>query len=494
MVLQRVNGAQPDLGRIAASEVGVSGLKVFGGRVFEEFLVELRGPQGVKVFEQMRRNDPMIGSVLRATKDTIRSVEWYVPEEEGIDLPKAEFLASCMDDMSHSWFEFTGEALSVLPFGWAYHEVVYKMREGPDGETPSRYEDGRIGWRKIALRGQDSLMRWEFDPNGGIRGMWQQALSPLGQFQQAYIPIEKAVLFRTDREKNNPEGVSMLRPAYTAYYKKSNLEEIEAIAAEREATGHLLIRPPVGADEGDRNAAQDILERYKVDDQMGFYLPRLGKEEWERWDVSIIATPGERSIDLDRSIQRYQGEIAMAFLAQFLRLGQSGQKVGSYALSRDQRDLFHLSIKSILDNMEETVNRFLVPPLMRLNAVSEPWPKIKHGRIGQRDLAALSTYIRNLFDVGGFVPDRNVRQFLREEADLPLEADSAKEPEVPVRRRVDERRDRTGEKPRSEVQPQDEENPRQREMIEAEDFVLTDEMFARARKRMDRLYAGVETL
>jgi len=479
------NGSKPSISA-TSREVGVSGLRVSGGRVMEEFLAELRGPAGVKAYDMMRKNDPMIGAILRATKDTLRSVGWEIEPDKG-ELKDAEWLLSCMNDMSHTWMSFIDEVLTMIPFGWAYMEVVYKRRD----------EDARIGWQKVALRGQDSLMRWELDETGGIHGMWQQAMTPTGMgFTQALIPIEKSVLFRTEREKNNPEGYSFLRNAYTAYYKKTNLEEIEAIGAEREATGHLVITPPVGADDTDKAEAQNILERYKVDDQMGFYLPRVGKEEWERWQVDVIKTAGQRGYDLDRIIQRYQGEIAMAFLAQFLRLGQSGQKVGSYALSRDQRDLFHLSIKSIMDNIEETINRYMVTPLMKLNGVSEPFPRIIHGRIGQRDIQTLALYLQGLSTVGALAVDDNLRQFLREEAELPREPAGVDVPEAivtpPAKRQEETQRspDRTGEKPRSETQPQDQENRRGQKMVEPEPFELTDEIFAAARKRRDKLYEG----
>jgi hypothetical protein len=46
------------------------------------------------------------------------------------------------------------------------------------------------------------------------------------------IPIEKMLLFRPITHKNNPEGRSILRTAYTSYYVK-RLQELEAILGER---------------------------------------------------------------------------------------------------------------------------------------------------------------------------------------------------------------------------------------------------------------------
>jgi len=66
-----------------------------------------------------------------------------------------------MSDLSAPWSEFIAEVLSMLPFGWAYHEVVYKMRGGQteDSKTRSRFSDGLIGWRKMPIRAQETLDR-----------------------------------------------------------------------------------------------------------------------------------------------------------------------------------------------------------------------------------------------------------------------------------------------------------------------------------------------
>ena len=68
--------------------------------------------------------------------------------------------------MSESWPAMLSQILSFLPFGFAYCEIVYKKRQGPDqkdSRRKSKYSDGKVGWRKIALRAQETLWDWEFD-------------------------------------------------------------------------------------------------------------------------------------------------------------------------------------------------------------------------------------------------------------------------------------------------------------------------------------------
>jgi hypothetical protein len=161
-------------------ELGVTGIKRAGGYIDEEFLPALRGRKAIQVFKEMALNDSMVGALLFAIDKLIREVEWKVipatQDEEG--QAAADYLESIMDDMSHSWGDFIGEVLTMLPFGWSWHEVVYKRRIGPwekDPKKRSKYTDGMYGIRKIPIRSQETWLRWIFDESGGIKGLVQLA-------------------------------------------------------------------------------------------------------------------------------------------------------------------------------------------------------------------------------------------------------------------------------------------------------------------------------
>src|SRR5262249_18474544 len=151
--------------------------------VREEWLPELVGRQGAAKYREMIDNSPIVGALMYAITASMRKVEWRtVPIN---DSPKAQeaadFVDSLREDMSHSWEDLIVENLSMLPYGYAPHEIVYKRRNGkkpgngPDGRPlpGSDYDDGKIGWRRIPLRGQDTILKWFFDPNGQVTGMTQ---------------------------------------------------------------------------------------------------------------------------------------------------------------------------------------------------------------------------------------------------------------------------------------------------------------------------------
>src|SRR3954471_25081749 len=152
-------------------ELGVTGIKRTGGYIDEEFLPALRGRKAIRIYREMSQNDSMVGAMLFAIDKLCREVEWkVVPSDQSEEATNAqEFLESCMEDMSHSWDDFIGEVLSMLVFGWSWHEIVYKKRVGPwekDARRRSKYDDGLIGWRKMPIRSQETLMRWGFDSTG----------------------------------------------------------------------------------------------------------------------------------------------------------------------------------------------------------------------------------------------------------------------------------------------------------------------------------------
>jgi hypothetical protein len=104
----------------------------------------------------------------------------------------------------------------ILGFG---HETPQPV----DNLVTSAFDDGMIAWRKLAFRGQESLLRWEFDPSGGMQTFIQRVQgSP-----EIKIPVERCLLFRTTTAKGNPEGRSLLRPAWRAWRNKKYVEDNE---------------------------------------------------------------------------------------------------------------------------------------------------------------------------------------------------------------------------------------------------------------------------
>lgn len=409
------------MARVDFGELGRSGLKRWGGHVDDEFLRELSGRRGAQVYREMRDNDPAVGAILFSIQMLIRRVTWHVEpaSETRSDQEAAEFLESCRHDMSHTWADMVGEILTMLPFGWSYMEIVYKLRQGEsqDASRNSRYNDGRIGWRKIVLRAQDTLLRWEFDETGGIRGMWQSAPP---DYRPVLIPIEKALLFRTTVEQNNPEGRSILRNAYRPWYYKKQFEIIEGIGVERDLAGLPAVKTPPefnldpSTEEGRQNlnAAKELVRNIRRDQQDGLVIP-------QGWEVQLLSAGGRRQFDISQIIWRKTVEIAMTVLADVLLLGH--EKVGTYALAGVKRGLFAAALEAWLDGIVEVFNRHAIPRLFALNGFQglSGLPRLAHGPVDVPELAELAEYINKIAGAQLLTPDADLENALRERAYLP---------------------------------------------------------------------------
>jgi len=133
--------------------MGSTGLRQWGGFVHEEFLPELQGLKGARVYREMSDNDPVVGALLFAITNLIRQAKWNV--EACDSTPEAEamkvFMEEVIDDMSMPFSSVIDEACSMFVYGYAPMEIIYKRRVGFDktAENRSRFTDNYIGIRAI---------------------------------------------------------------------------------------------------------------------------------------------------------------------------------------------------------------------------------------------------------------------------------------------------------------------------------------------------------
>lgn len=395
--------------RVNLHELGRSGLSQGGGYLAEEHLRELQGDRWTRIVRAMQ-DHPIVSGCLFAIEMLCRQVEWRIdPDPDAAeDDERAVFLEQCLfHDMEYTWPDTLSVILSMIPWGWSLLEVVYKLRQGESADPmkTSRYDDGRIGLRKLALRAQESRQRWAYTDHGTLVGMWQAAPP---DYTGVLIPLDRALLFRTSVAKDSPEGRSVIRGAYTAWYYSTNLQRIEAIGAERDLAGIPLMEMPAelfGAtltpdQQAVVDAADEIGARLKNDEQAFVRWPLAYDEGGNPlYKFSLLSTAGERQFDTNTIIQRYNTDIAASMLADFIRLGH--EQVGSFALSSDKTDLFAVALGAWLDSIAAVVNMQLIPRLLRLNG----WPTalaptLCHADIESVDIAKLGVALAQLADKG----------------------------------------------------------------------------------------------
>lgn len=395
----------------AFRELGEMGLKRDLNTVFEDFVPKLRSlPIRMKVYEEMI-TDPTIGAILFAIELHLRRVDFYVKspdpdDEEGKEI--AKFVEGCLHDMDHTWQDFLSEVLSMIPFGFSVHELVYKLRE-----------DGKIGWKKLPIRAQSSIHGWDFDDEtGDIKGLWQQTWN---QRRPVYIPKRKFMLFRPSAPRGNPEGRSALRTCYSSWYFKKKLEITEAIGIERDLTGYPVLKPALDVFAKNelaqemRRYAEKMVTRIRKDEQMGSVLP-------PGWELELIASPGRGSIDTSAVISRYDVRIAQSMLADIIMLGHG--RTGSYALAETKHTLLMSALEAWMKTIVEKFNRDAIPQLLALNGWEdeEQYPTLQASPLDKLDPLKLANTLYRLVGINAINPDTPLEVYLRDFLGLP-EAD-----------------------------------------------------------------------
>ena len=385
----------------------------------------------IRVYDQMSSNDGLLAGALQTIELQARAANWMV--EPADDSPAAAeaalFVESCLDDMNVSFEEWLQSVLSMTTYGFALSEIVYKLRDGDRSKPFSKFDDRRWGWRKLAPRPQRTIQRWLVDEHGGIRGAVQ-----IGRSGSVTIPIEELGLFRSSNRVQSPWGLSLLRSAYLAWYRKENIEEIEAIGIERDVAGIPVMRVPRNVAEPSTDADQELYRKaldtvanLRNDEQVGLvmssglYEDDMGKPVTGayEWDVALLSSAGERTFDIGATVARYKREMLTSLLTDFMLLGH--EKIGTQALSVSKIEVFRESVNALNDSICEVMNRHLIPRLLRVNAMR---PQLAPKLVGlvpkDRDLGVLGKFVKDVFDAGLLTtPDDGIEDTLRAAAGLP---------------------------------------------------------------------------
>lgn len=363
------------------------------------------------MYLEMSNNSSVIGAMLFAVDMLMRQVDWRVDaaSDAAQDQQAAQLVEESLEDMSRSWQDTLSEILSFIVYGFSFHEILYKQRNGIHREPglASRFNDGGIGWRKWPIRAQVTRWRWSFAPDGGVQGLWQ---IPPPDYVPRFVPIKKALLFRTQIHKDNPEGTSILRRCYIPWYYSKRIKEFEAIGVERNLDGLPVMYVPAelthaqaGSDQATLyTSIKQLLRDVRRDAREGVIIPQSYDPETKQplYQFELMSVKGRgRQVNTEEIVQRYNKEMALTMLADFLFIGQTN--VGSRSLVESRSSLFMQAIGAWLDVICGVVNRHGIPRLIGLNGMKlEKLPVLAHGDIETVDPAVLGAAFQALANAG----------------------------------------------------------------------------------------------
>jgi len=415
------------------TEIGRGGVRHWDGYIYDDEDSKLQGLHAVREYRRMTK-DPTVAAMLFAITSLLRSVTWRM--EASDDTPAhqeaRDFAEGVLfQDMDHTFEDFIADAATMLPYGFAPFELVYRKRtgtaKGSDPVTGSLYSDGKIGLKKIALRSQDTVARWWFDGvTDDLLGLYQ--LDPM-RGREIEIPMERLVLIRTTPNRGNPEGKSILEAAIRPYRALRVLEHAEASVAVR-ASGIVTMEIPVDDyNDPTKRSAWESHAREMAEDRAGYMLlPSIfdtkGKK-LEAYKVGYTVADGRRSGDYSPIIARKKQEMAAVVLADFIFLGHNNK--GALALSTDKTDLFHEAVTGWLNGIAAQVNRVILPRIWALNGMNRDlMPVATPADLSKENLQVLGAFITAMTSAG-MVMDDTLEDALRTKANLPLKPKDAEQ-------------------------------------------------------------------
>lgn len=419
--------------RISLSETGFTGLRTTNGSIIEETNRVFRYPSMLKVVYEMK-TDPTISAALNTLKMLISGAKWHVKppiNATQTDIDRAQFIESCMYDMENTWPQFISEVTTYLEYGFSVQEKVFRRRLTRNG---SRFNDGYVGLKKIAPRGQDTIRHWNFSEDGRELESIGQSLvnmesgaryAGLADPTNGLITIDrdKFMLFSADSIKANPEGKSILKSVYLPYKQLALLKDqlFLGIAKDLSAIPIVYLPPKLMDPNGDPadvaayKAYQTLVNNVAAGTQRGVIMPQMFDPESKlpMFDFKLLEAKGTNKFDLPAVIKQLQNDILMALSCDVITMGADIN--GSFSIRDTKTNLCAMAVEHRLNEIRDVLNGDLIPQLYALNGWSqEVLPTFEFGDIVDVDSEAFSKLIQRTASVGLVEVDREILNKIRE--------------------------------------------------------------------------------
>lgn len=398
-VVKLLNGSTPKFKPM--TEAGVEGLNAFYGHVSETYISNLEWPQAYGVYNEMRRRDPTLRSILNAGRLLARqaTITAEPASDSAADKQAAEWLEAVLDSMTHTVDDFIDDVFTFLPFGWSSFEMVYR-----------RNEDGTIGWDKLAFRRQSSFERWEFSDKGDMLGWWQIAAP---NYKETLLPAGKTLHFVAERDGNNPEGLCMFESAYEMWHFVKNLQIISGIGWQRTFVGLPVFKFEFEPSANDKAAVEAMGQGLTIDEKQYASLP-------PGVDMDLKSTTNTGAQSLLDTIRMYRIFMAQIILADFFFLGSTDS--GSRALGADKSELFIMAINGLMEKIVQAWNRQGVKRLYDFEANKIPgmtdYPRLKAKEITKPNLPELADFLQKISPLITLGDEDQI--WIRDQANMPM--------------------------------------------------------------------------
>lgn len=395
---------------------------------------DLKWPNSVRQFSKMLREDAQVRSVHKAVTLPILRTTWRVDpsgaDDEVTRLVAEDLRLPVLGDDGSAPLAVTGGhfsfqdhlywALQSLTYGVMFFEKVYRVVDGRD----------RL-W-KLAPRMPDTISKINISDDGGLESIEQVGVTRQGRpLKPVKIPVERLLVYVHDPVMMDWQGTSLFRPAYKHWVLKDQLLRLEAQVLERNGMGvpvYTASDPAFGDTDGEVEQGTALAQGLRAGSMAGAGIPHSAKLTIEGVSGQLVS-PRE-------AINYHDSQIGRSALAHFLNLEGKG---GSYSLAEVQANIFIQSLQTVAENISDTVNRYLIEPLVdqAFDTVGGPYPRLVCDPIGTKtDLTAEALAV--LVNAGIILPDKDLEEEMRRRSSLPPKRPLPKKPvEEPTAEKLD---------------------------------------------------------
>lgn len=419
------------------SEIGHTGMVSGYSFNINEINAALRFPRSIETYDKMAQN-VAIASALNAVVIVASRVPVYVEaySQQTTHLNRAEFVKQCLidSDMDHTFYDFLRQALSFHQYGFCINEKVYRYRNRVDG---SKFDDGKIGIKKLPIRSQHSILKWKYSKlNRELLGVWQKRaesnptnISTIEELnKEIFIERDRFLLFRSNPSQGNPEGLSPLASVYTAWMEVCKLKDLENIAAQKNMNGlPVLSIPAVYMSEDASDEEKEVYEITKksitklgIGEQNGLIIPSDRDDQQQKyWDFKLESASASNITAISNMIQTKTNEIYQCLFADVLQMGST--RGGNANLADNKASMLHMLVETRMREIFDVINSDLIPDLFRLNDWDETkLPKLRFGKLADIDMQTFAKGMQQLKATGLIAITPENVNFVAEVMQLPF--------------------------------------------------------------------------
>lgn len=407
----------------------------------------------IKVFNEMKMNSTISG-ILLAFKSLCQTPKVTVmenPDDPNKERAKkrAKFLEQCLEDMQTPFSDVIGEILDMLEMGFKIMVPQFKARTGYDMDSNynSRYKDGKIGWKNFTPIDPLTIEKWNTPAGGGYLGLTGVTQRLLRNAQEVKIPKSRMLLFRTTASNNDPTGKSILEGAYLDWVDLVDASKIQMVGLRRSLEGipFTRIHSSIAASQKPNDRAAVVAAKAAVrgiDSRKdnAFSLPSDRDERGNLLiEVGLMGSQegggNTRIQDAKVVIDAKEQTIARSMLAQFMTIQGKG---GSYALSKNQSEVFINSLQGYIAQIAGIINGEAVPRLFAINGEGTTdkdhyLPRISFSAFVKDDVTEFFGALQKSIEMGLF----EVTPQLQNKAGQVLGVDISGQDELLTKRRED---------------------------------------------------------